>query len=147
MAEKRIFSDTLRKNLLLGLASDERTLEQAIALAVFEQDIAAMPDGLETMIGTKGVRLSGGQQQRSVATRMFVRKPELLVFDDLSSALDVETEQRLWTRLFAMRDQHQQGDMDYWQPTCLVVSHRESVLQRADQIIVLEQGSIASEQS
>jgi len=142
----RLFSDTLRKNLLLGLEFDERVLEQAIALAVFEQDIAAMPEGLETMIGTKGVRLSGGQQQRSAAARMFVRKPELLVFDDLSSALDVETEQRLWSRLFAIREQSEQDDAAQWQPTCLVVSHRESVLQRADQIIVLEQGSIVSEQ-
>lgn len=143
----QLFSDTLRKNLLLGLESDERALEQAIALAVFEQDIAAMPEGLETMIGTKGVRLSGGQQQRSAAARMFVRKPELLVFDDLSSALDVETEQRLWSRLFAIRDQPGQLDEADWQPTCLVVSHRESVLQRADQIIRLEQGWIVSEQS
>lgn len=129
------------------MESDERALEQAIALAVFEQDIAAMPEGLETMIGTKGVRLSGGQQQRSAAARTFVRKPELLVFDDLSSALDVETEQRLWSRLFAIRDQPGQLDEADWQPTCLVVSHRESVLQRADQIIRLEQGWIVSEQS
>lgn len=142
----QLFSDTLRKNLLLGLESDERTLEQALALAAFEQDIAAMPEGLETMIGTKGVRLSGGQQQRSSAARMFVRKPELLVFDDLSSALDVETEQRLWSRLFAIREQSEQDDAAQWQPTCLVVSHRESILQRTNQIIVLEQGSIVSEQ-
>jgi ATP-binding cassette, subfamily B, bacterial len=140
----QLFSYTLRENLLLGLEPDERSLKQAIALAVFEQDLATMPDGLETMIGTKGVRLSGGQQQRSAATRMFVRKPELLVFDDLSSALDVETEQRLWSRLFAIRDQPAPSSANHWQPTCLVVSHRESVLQRADQIIVLEQGTIAS---
>jgi ATP-binding cassette subfamily B protein/ATP-binding cassette subfamily C protein len=141
----QLFSYTLRENLLLGLEPDEQVLEQAIALAVFEQDIAAMPAGLETMIGAKGVRLSGGQQQRSAATRMFVHKPELLVFDDLSSALDIETEQRLWSRLFAVKDQFEQADATHWQPTCLVVSHRESVLQRADQIIVLEQGSIVSD--
>lgn len=140
----QLFSYTLRENLLLGLESDEQVLEQAIALAAFEPDVAAMPEGLKTMIGAKGVRLSGGQQQRSAATRMFVRKPELLVFDDLSSALDIETEQHLWSRLFAIRNQSEQADATHWQPTCLVVSHRESVLQRADQIIVLEQGSILS---
>jgi ATP-binding cassette subfamily B protein/ATP-binding cassette subfamily C protein len=137
----QLFSYTLRENLLLGLNQDEPALKQAIALTVFEQDIALMPQGLETTIGAKGVRLSGGQQQRSAATRMIVRKPELLVFDDLSSALDVETEQQLWSRLFAIRDRSEQGETD-WRPTCLVVSHRESVLQRADQIIVLDQGSI-----
>jgi ATP-binding cassette, subfamily B, bacterial len=140
----QLFSDTLRENLLLGLEPDAQALKQSLALAAFEQDIAAMPAGLETLIGAKGVRLSGGQQQRSAATRMFIRKPELLVFDDVSSALDIETEQRLWSRLFAVRNQPEQADETHWQPTCLVVSHRESVLQRADQIIVLEQGSIVS---
>lgn len=142
----QLFSYTLKENLLLGLERNQQALEQAIALAVFEQDVAAMPTGLKTVIGAKGVRLSGGQQQRSAATRMFVRTPELLIFDDLSSALDVETEQHLWSRLFAIKDQFEQAGATAWQPTCLVVSHRESVLQRAEQIIVLEQGSIVSEQ-
>ncbi len=57
-----------------------------------EADLAELENGLETMVGPKGVKLSGGQMQRTAAARMFVRKPELLVFDDLSSALDVETE-------------------------------------------------------
>jgi hypothetical protein len=62
-----------------------------------------MPDGLDTLIGTRGFRLSGGQKQRVAAARMLLRQPELLVFDDLSSALDVETEQRLWEKLFKNR--------------------------------------------
>ena len=69
-------------------------LTEAIRLSVFEQDLAQMPDGLETIIGPKGVWLSGGQMQRAAA-RMFVRQPDLLVMDDLSSALDVETEEQL----------------------------------------------------
>jgi ABC-type multidrug transport system fused ATPase/permease subunit len=99
---------------------------------VLERDLAGFPAGLETVIGARGVRLSGGQIQRTAAARMFVRSPELLVFDDLSSALDVETEQVLWQRVFAL------------DATCLVVSHRRAVLERADQILLLEEGRIAA---
>ena len=97
-----------------------------------EKDVVELEQGLETVVGPRGVKLSGGQAQRTAAARMFIRAPELLVFDDLSSALDVETEQSLWERLFA-RDTV---------PTCLVVSHRRSVLRRADQIVVLRDGRV-----
>jgi ATP-binding cassette subfamily B protein len=76
----------------------ETELHHALYRAVFEEDLAAMPAGLSTLVGTRGVRLSGGQQQRAATARTVVRYPELLVFDDLSSALDVETEQKLWER-------------------------------------------------
>ncbi|WP_289500594.1 ABC transporter ATP-binding protein [Gloeocapsopsis sp. IPPAS B-1203] len=91
----KLFSASLLDNILLGLDRHEIELKKAIAMAVFEQDIAAMPEGLETVVGSRGVRLSGGQLQRAAAARMFVRQPELLVFDDLSSALDVNTERIL----------------------------------------------------
>ena len=96
----RLFSLTLGENLLLGLPIAEDELDRAIHTATMEDDLAAMPDGLQTMVGPRGVRLSGGQVQRSAAARMLAREPELFVFDDLSSALDVETEQKLWDRLF-----------------------------------------------
>lgn len=127
-----LFSNTLKENILMGW--DENFLDAAIYSAVFEQDLASMPHGLETVIGTKGVRLSGGQMQRAAATRMFVRRPELIVCDDLSSALDVETEHQLWSRLLATRHDCE------WNPTCLVVSHRPSVLRQADQVMILEDG-------
>ncbi len=92
-----------------------------------------MPEGLETLVGPRGARLSGGQLQRAGATRMLVRQPELLVFDDLSSALDVETEQQLWSQIFPTT------------PTCLVVSHRRMVLERADQILVLSNGQVIAQ--
>lgn len=140
----QLFSYSLLENILLGLDQCETDLAKAIELAVFERDVATMPEGLETLLGPKGVRLSGGQLQRAAAARMFVRFPELLVFDDLSSALDVETEQTLWSRIFAARSEAGSKDTTAtpWTPTCLVVSHRPWVLRRADQIIVLKKGRV-----
>jgi ATP-binding cassette, subfamily B, bacterial len=128
----RLFSMTLRENLLLGLPEEAVDLPGALQAAVLDGDVTQLEKGLDTPVGPKGVKLSGGQIQRSAAARMFVRDPELLVFDDISSALDVETERQLWERLFARTNP----------PTCLVVSHRRPALRRADQIIVLKDGRI-----
>jgi ATP-binding cassette subfamily B protein/ATP-binding cassette subfamily C protein len=138
----QLFSYSLRENILLGLSKNDADIETALKMAVFEQDLATMNEKLETLLGTKGVRLSGGQMQRVAAARMFVRQPELLVFDDLSSALDVETELTLWSRIFA--NTNEQGK-NLWTPTCLVVSHRPSVLRRADQIIVMKAGKVVAQ--
>jgi len=130
----RLFSDTLRDNILMGLDHDDEAIYQAVRLAVMDRDLGDFEEGLDTRVGPKGVKLSGGQIQRTAAARMFVRQPELLVFDDLSSALDVETERVLWERVFETPNQ-----------TCLVVSHRRAALRRADHIIVLKEGLIEAE--
>lgn len=144
----QLFSGSLKDNLLLGLEPSAHSLDQAIHLAVFEQDLATMPAGLETIVGPKGMRLSGGQLQRAAATRMFVRQPELLVFDDLSSALDVETEKKLWQRLFSLASVlDTEVKATDWHPTCLVVSHRPALLRRADQILVLQAGRVVGKRS
>ncbi|MCP4968654.1 MAG: ABC transporter ATP-binding protein, partial [bacterium] len=91
----KLFSMTLRENLLLGRHEADGELDEAIRSAALDRDVEHMPDGLETLVGPLGMRLSGGQVQRTAAARMFVRDPELLVFDDLSSALDVDTEKTL----------------------------------------------------
>jgi ATP-binding cassette subfamily B protein len=130
----RLFSETLRENLLLGWPDDPAALDRAVLAAVLEPDLAALDRGLDTLIGPRGVKLSGGQIQRTAAARMFVRDAELLVFDDLSSALDAETETELWRRLF------ERGR----EATCLVVSHRPAALRRADQVLLMEEGQIIS---
>ena len=127
-----LFSESLRDNLLMGLPEEKVDLEGAVHLAVLERDLQEIPGGLSAQIGAKGVKLSGGQRQRAAAARMFAQGASLLVFDDISSALDIETEKLLWERIF-----NQQEDA-----TCLVVSHRKPALKRADQIVVLKEGQI-----
>ncbi|MEZ4862754.1 MAG: ABC transporter ATP-binding protein [Caldilineaceae bacterium] len=171
----RLYSESLRNNILMGLGEgvtrwqdDTMTgtaLEQAIYAAVLERDVAQLEDGLDTVVGPRGVKLSGGQVQRSAAARMFVRAvgergAELLIFDDLSSALDVETEQAMWERLerFTIYDSRFTIDpatsgiaskSKIVNPkskiTCLVVSHRRAALQRADHIVVLKDGQVEDE--
>jgi ATP-binding cassette subfamily B protein len=176
----RLFSTTLRENVLMGLPDEPDPLPllrqaqvrlvpgteggtsppssargedggevdgaasplgRAIRRAVLELDVAALERGLDTVVGPRGVRLSGGQVQRAAAARMFVREPELLVCDDLSSALDVETEKLLWERVAG------NGVPFTSRPTLLVVSHRRAALRRADHIIILKEGRVADEGS
>lgn len=127
----RLVSDSVKNNILFGLREEEINIEEALYSAVFEEDIKHLEQGLETLIGPRGVKLSGGQIQRVAVARMFARKSSLRVFDDISSALDVETENKLWHRLFA-------------KPTaaCLVVSNRRLALKQADQVIVMKDGRI-----
>ena len=130
----KLFSETIKENILMGLPEDSVDVEEALELAVIKKEVDEFEDNLDTLIGPKGVKLSGGQRQRLAAARMFARKSEILIFDDLSSALDVETEQLLWKRVFA-----REGS------TCLAVSHRPIALRRADNIIVIKDGMIESQ--
>jgi ATP-binding cassette subfamily B protein len=125
----RLFSEPLANTILLGASCEG--LEHALWLTCLDEDLARMPDGTGTVIGPRGLRLSGGQIQRAGAARALVRSPQLLVVDDLSSALDVETEARLWERV---------GDGGF--ATALLVSHRTQVLERADRVVVLDSGRV-----
>jgi ATP-binding cassette subfamily B protein len=129
----RLFSESLRENILLGVPETDHALERALRLAILDRDLAQLEGGLETMVGPRGTRLSGGQVQRTATARMLVRGTELLIVDDVSSALDVNTEQALWDGLLAPANL-----------TVLAVSHRRGLLRRADQVIVLADGQLVA---
>jgi ATP-binding cassette, subfamily B, bacterial len=120
----QLISDSVADNVGLGPVTPE-VLAAALDLAAIAADIAEMPNGADTLIGPRGLRLSGGQRQRLATARALVHRPELVVLDDLSSALDVETEVALWRNL---------ADAGM---TVLAVSHRAVAFDRADQVITL----------
>jgi ATP-binding cassette subfamily B protein len=135
----RLWSAPLSENLLLGWAADDADVARSLELARLDGDVAGMSDGLSTVVGPRGMRLSGGQLQRALAARALVRRPELLIVDDLSSSLDVETERALWDGLAASS---RAGTSP---AALLVVSHRPAVLERADRIVRLDEGHVAGE--
>lgn len=126
----RLFSEPLAEAVLLGLPPER--LDAALHLACMEDDLRSMPHGTDTVVGSRGVRLSGGQIQRVAAARALARRPALLVVDDLSSALDVATEARLWRRILRATERDD--------TSVLVVTHRPAVLARADEVVHLAGG-------
>jgi ATP-binding cassette subfamily B multidrug efflux pump len=135
-----LFSQTLRQNIGFGLdptvftdpEQRERRIVEAVQIAGLEADIAALPDGLDTVVGERGVSLSGGQRQRVALARALVAHRPLLILDDSLSAVDAETERRIIQRLReALSDR-----------TTLLTSHRLSALQHATTIVVLDNGRI-----
>jgi ATP-binding cassette subfamily B protein len=121
----RLFAESLVDNLRLGHDLDDADVAAGIALAAFDTDVADLPEGLDTLVGARGVRLSGGQVQRAAGARAMAHRPELLVLDDLTSALDVDTELQMWQRL---------ADSGF---TVLAASNRPVALARADRVLDL----------
>jgi ATP-binding cassette subfamily B protein len=131
--ETFLFSETIRENLLFGAphaTSDELT--QATEAAHIRQEFEEFPQGLETMVGERGVTLSGGQKQRAAIARALLRRPAILILDDALSSVDTYTEERI---LGGLRNYTSAS-------TTLLISHRVSTVRDADQIAVLDHGRI-----
>lgn len=127
----RLFSESLTENIALGRGTDG--LDAVLDLTTLRFDVDEMPEGLETVVGARGLRLSGGQAQRVATARSLLTQPELLVVDDLSSALDVATERELWERLAEMGS-----------TTVIAISQRQLAIDRADQVITMADGRVVS---
>ena len=132
--EHTLFSRTIRENMLFGKedATDEEIWE-ALTLASFDGDVKRMPEGLDTMVGEKGVSLSGGQKQRLSIARAFLRNRECLILDDALSAVDAKTEREIISHLQEERG----GCMN------IISAHRLSAIRHADEIIVMNEGRIS----
>lgn len=134
--EQILFSKTVRQNIQFGKkdASDELIME-AITTAAFDRDLVTLSDGLDTLVGEKGVALSGGQKQRVSLARAFIGDPEILILDDSLSAVDARTEARIIDNIRSKRAGK----------TTLISTHRLSAVQHADVIVVLEDGRITEQ--
>lgn len=128
-----LFSRSVRENIAFGkgVATDEEIIE-SIRIAAFEEDLLRMEEGLDTMIGEKGVSISGGQKQRISLARALIKEPEILILDDSLSAVDAKTEQSIIQNIQENRSNK----------TTIISTHRLSAVKEADEIIVLEDGQI-----
>jgi ABC-type multidrug transport system fused ATPase/permease subunit len=128
-----LFNVSLRENLLmLAPKATERQIWEALEFAAVADLVSKLPQGLDTMIGDRGIRLSGGERQRIVLARAILKKPSILILDEATSALDTENETKIQQALERIK-----GSM-----TILVIAHRLSTIRGADQVIVLDQGEI-----
>jgi ATP-binding cassette subfamily B protein len=128
-----LFGGTLRQNILYGrLDASEAEILEAARRAQLNSTIASLPDGLDTMVGERGVKLSGGQKQRLAIARMFLKNPPILILDEATSSLDSAAEQAI---LGALREATERR-------TTLVIAHRLSTITDADEILVLDRGRV-----
>lgn len=127
-----LLSTTIRQNILLGRDVSDEELRVAISASRLAADMPLLVDGIDTMVGERGVTLSGGQQQRVAIARALVGRPAILLLDDPTSALDAETESAFWASLEKYESK----------PTIVVVTHRISTIERAESVVVLEKGEV-----
>lgn len=128
-----LFHDTLRANMLwVAPDASDKQLWEALALAAAEGFVKQLPQGLDTVIGERGIRLSGGERQRIALARALLRKPSLLILDEATSALDHENEQKIRDSL-----EHLHGSM-----TILLIAHRKTTIEAADQVFIVKDNSV-----
>lgn len=134
--EPFLFHSSIRDNLLMvAPKATELELWQALSFAAAENFVKQMPEGLDTVIGDRGIRLSGGERQRLVLARAILRKPAILILDEATSALDSENEQKIQQAIDQLK-----GRM-----TIIVIAHRLSTIRNADKVMVLESGKVIQE--
>lgn len=132
-----LFNDTIAANVAYGQTPDRARVQAALEAANLADAVAAMPDGLDTIVGGNGMRLSGGQRQRLAIARAIYKDAPILILDEATSALDSESERHVQAALERLMEGR----------TTLVIAHRLSTIERADRILVLEGGKIAEEGS
>lgn len=131
-----LFPGTIKENIAYGkLGASDAEIAMAVKLAHLEQVVEEMPDGLETIIGERGVKLSGGQKQRLAIARMFLKNPPILILDEATSALDTETEQVIQDSLNSLSKGR----------TTLIIAHRLATIKHATRIVVVNEDGIAEE--
>jgi len=134
--EQILFSKTVRQNIQFGLdKADDETIMKAITAAAFQNDLGTLSEGLDTLVGERGVSLSGGQKQRVSLSRAFISNPDILILDDALSAVDARTEAQIIENI----RQERAGK------TTLISTHRLSAVQHADIIVVLDNGQIVEQ--
>jgi ABC-type multidrug transport system fused ATPase/permease subunit len=127
--------ESIRRNIALGLsddAIDEQAIRQAVTAAQLDAFVAQLPEGLDTVIGERGVRLSGGQRQRIGIARAVYHRPSILVLDEATSSLDAATEAEVMEAINAMH-----GDK-----TILIITHRAHTLEHCDRVFRVERGQV-----
>ena len=128
-----LFNATIRENLMIiDPDASEETIWEALEFAAAAEFVRKLPQGLDTLIGDRGIRLSGGERQRLVLARAILRKPSILVLDEATSALDVENEAKIQGAIERLK-----GTM-----TIIVIAHRLSTIRNADQVLVMDEGEI-----
>jgi ATP-binding cassette subfamily B protein len=131
-----LFSGTIRENIAYGrLDATEEQIWQAARQAHLEGMLKALPEGLDTFIGERGLKLSGGQRQRLSIARIFLKNPAILILDEATSALDTETESMIQQALEQLVHNR----------TTLIIAHRLATVRHADRIIVVTEEGIAEQ--
>ena len=133
MQDVFLFSDTIEGNIAYGRPDCSfKEVEAAAKIANAHDFIMQMPEGYDTIVGERGVGLSGGQKQRISLARALIKDPSIIILDDTTSAVDMETETQIQSELAVLRDRH----------TVFMIAHRISSIKDADQIMVIEEGRI-----